>query len=127
MEFVLIGVFVLLITVAHVVAVSSVMKYWRLANLGLNREITTPFPERVKNVLINAILQKKLLQLSVRGIFHMFIFYGFLVYLCIPAAKSLVAFLAPLNILTGRMVTTYTYLSSLITLCQGSCTPMITF
>ena len=102
MQFALIGVFFLLITVAHVVAVSSVLKYWRLAKQGLSREITTPFVTRLKNVLINAILQKKLLQLSVRGVFHMFIFYGFLVYLLHTSSQIIGGFLGPIEYTEGK-------------------------
>jgi len=102
MQYALIGVFFLLFTAAHIVAISSVLKYWRLANQGLTRDITTPFGTRVKNVLINAILQKKLLQLSVRGVFHMFIFYGFLVYLLHTSSQIIGGFLGPIEYTDGK-------------------------
>ncbi|HNE21314.1 MAG TPA: (Fe-S)-binding protein, partial [Turneriella sp.] len=58
----------------------AVMKYWRLAHLGQAQEIKSTFGQKVKNIIINVFLQKKLMKRPVRGIFHIFIFYGFLVY-----------------------------------------------
>ena len=53
-------------------------------------------------MLINAILQKKLLQLSVRGVFHMFIFYGFLVYLLHTSSQIIGGFLGPIEYTDGK-------------------------
>jgi len=58
----------------------AVMKYWKLAHLGQAQEIKSTFAQKVKSMFVNVVLQKKLMQRPVRGIFHVFIFYGFIIY-----------------------------------------------
>lgn len=75
-----ITIFAILFAVAHFIAIKTVLKYWRLSHLGQPLEIKTSMGHRLKNVFINVLLQKKLMKKPVRGIFHIFIFYGFLIY-----------------------------------------------
>ena len=75
-----IAIFTLAFGTAHALAILTVRKYWRLSHLGQPKEVSTPISARIKNIIINVFLQKKLMKRPVRGIFHIFIFYGFLVY-----------------------------------------------
>ena len=61
-------------------AAFTVRKYWMLIKKGQPREIKTPFMARINSVMVNVIFQKKLMKHPVRGIFHIFIFYGFILY-----------------------------------------------
>ena len=80
MEFAQVAIFAVAFVVSFAYAGYAVMKYWKLAHLGQPQEIKSTFGSKVKNVFINVILQKKLMKKPVRGIFHIFIFYGFLIY-----------------------------------------------
>lgn len=73
-------VFSILFLASWAAAIYAVKKHWSFIKAGLPEEIATPIGFKIKQVLVNVLLQKKLMQNPVRGIFHVFIFYGFLVY-----------------------------------------------
>ena len=58
----------------------TVFNHYRMIHLGQPEEIKSSLIFKLKSVLINVLLQKKLFQRPVRGIFHAMVFYGFLVY-----------------------------------------------
>lgn len=80
MEILQVVIFSLVFFGASAYAGLAVLKYWKLSHLGQAQKIESSFMFKVKNVIINVLLQKKLMKKPVRGIFHIFIFYGFLVY-----------------------------------------------
>lgn len=80
MNIALVVLFAVLFAGAHFLAVKTVLKYWRQAKMGQPEEINTSMGTRIKSVIVNVLLQKKLMKRPVRGLFHVFIFYGFLVY-----------------------------------------------
>ncbi len=80
MEIVQVALFAVAFITSFAYAGYAVMKYWRYAHLGQAQEIKSTLGQKVKNVIVNVLLQKKLMKKPVRGIFHIFIFYGFLVY-----------------------------------------------
>jgi len=57
-----------------------IFRNWRLIKGASAWEPETSIPFRIKSVLINVIAQKKLMKKPIRGIFHIFVFFGFLVY-----------------------------------------------
>lgn len=73
-------IFMVLFFASWGIAIYSVATRWQLIKTGLAEEVTTPLSFRIKQILINVLLQKKLMQNPIRGIAHIFIFYGFLVY-----------------------------------------------
>lgn len=80
MEIAQVVLFTVAFIVSFVYAGFAVMKYWKLAHLGQPQEIKSTLGAKIKNIVVNVLLQKKLMKKPVRGIFHIFIFYGFLVY-----------------------------------------------
>ena len=72
---------------------NAVMRYWSYIKLGQKEEVNTPISSRIKSVLVNVILQKKLFKEPIRGIFHVFVFYGFLVYSLHTASQFIGGFL----------------------------------
>ncbi|RME92704.1 MAG: (Fe-S)-binding protein [Candidatus Hydrogenedentota bacterium] len=80
MEIALIALFGILFFGSFTIAGRTVMKYWRQIHLAQPNEIKTPMGERIKSVIVNVLFQRKLMKRPLRGIFHIFIFYGFLVY-----------------------------------------------
>lgn len=72
--------FSLLFFVSWGIAIYSVSQRWQLIKSGLKENVPASTGFRIKQVLVNVLLQKKLMQNPLRGIFHVFIFYGFLVY-----------------------------------------------
>ncbi len=75
----------------------AVMKFWKLAHLGQAQEIKSSFASKVKSMIVNVLLQKKLMKKPVRGIFHIFIFYGFLVYGGHTTSQLIGGFFGPYN------------------------------
>jgi Fe-S oxidoreductase len=75
----------------------AVMKFWKLAHLGQPQEIKSSFGSKVKSMIVNVLLQKKLMKKPVRGIFHIFIFYGFLVYGGHTTSQLIGGFFGPYN------------------------------
>lgn len=61
-------------------AVYTVLRFWKVIGLGQKEIITTPLLFRLKSVFVNVFLQKKLFKHPVRGIFHVLIFYSFILY-----------------------------------------------
>lgn len=94
MKIMAIGIFAFLFFGAHIIALRSVLHYWRYAHHGTVVEIHTHLLEKLKNVLVNVFLQKKLFKRPIRGIFHVFIFYGFLVYTLHTSSQFIGGFLA---------------------------------
>ncbi|MBS0617894.1 MAG: (Fe-S)-binding protein [Spirochaetes bacterium] len=80
MQIVQVAIYTVAFIVAFAYAGYAVMKFWKLAKLGQPHEIKSTFGHKVKNVFINVLLQKKLMKHPVRGLMHVFIFYGFIVY-----------------------------------------------
>ncbi|AFM10859.1 (Fe-S)-binding protein [Turneriella parva] len=80
MEIAQVALFAVAFIASFAYAGYAVMKYWRYAHLGQAQEIKSTLGQKIKNIVINVLLQKKLMKKPVRGIFHIFIFYGFLVY-----------------------------------------------
>ena len=80
MEIVQVALFSVAFIASFAYAGYAVMKYWRYAHHGQAQEIKSTLGQKIKNIVINVLLQKKLMKKPVRGIFHIFIFYGFLVY-----------------------------------------------
>lgn len=73
-------IFAVMFLAAWYWAFSIAFKYWKLAHLAQPDEIKTPMGERVKNVFIYVLLQKKLMKRPARGIFHIFVIGGFGIY-----------------------------------------------
>ncbi|MCX7632797.1 MAG: (Fe-S)-binding protein [Turneriella sp.] len=80
MEIAQVVLFAVAFFTAFAYAIHAVRKYWRLAHLGQPQEIRSTLGQRIKSIVVNVFLQKKLMKRPIRGIFHIFIFYGFLVY-----------------------------------------------
>ncbi len=76
----LIIIFAVIFFAAWSMSFAVAMKYWKLAHQGQPVEIKTPLGERIKNVVIYVLLQKKLMKKPARGIFHIFVIGGFAVY-----------------------------------------------
>lgn len=73
-------VFFILFSGALLGASLIIRNRWQLAKLAEPYETQAPVAERVKSILINVFLQKKVMKFPIRGLFHLFIFFGFLVY-----------------------------------------------
>ena len=73
-------VFSLLFSSALTGAAFIIRKRWGLARLGSPYETNTSTGQKLKSLLVNVLLQKKVMKFPVRGLFHLFIFFGFFVY-----------------------------------------------
>ncbi len=58
----------------------TVFNYYRMVHLGQAEVIKSSLFFKLKSVLVNVLLQKKLFKKPIRGFFHVIIFYGFLIY-----------------------------------------------
>ncbi|MDH4261441.1 MAG: (Fe-S)-binding protein [Spirochaetia bacterium] len=61
-------------------AVYVILHHWKMAHLAQSFTTNTPIIEKIKSVLFNVLLQKKVMKKPVRGIFHVFVFFGFFAY-----------------------------------------------
>ncbi len=96
MEILQIAIFSVAFVLSFGYAGYTVRKFWRYAKLGQPHEIKSSILSRVYNVIINVLLQKKLMKRPVRGLAHVFIFYGFLVYGAHTTSQLIGGFFGPL-------------------------------
>ena len=80
MDLVAILIFSVLTVFAFGLGGYTVFNYYRMTRLGQPEKIESSLFFKLKSVLINVLLQKKLFKHPVRGIFHVMVFYGFIVY-----------------------------------------------
>ncbi len=73
-------VFLILFIVSFSFGGYIVIKYYFLMNKAQPEAIDSGWLFKLKSVFINVLLQKKLYKQPIRGIFHVIIFYGFLIY-----------------------------------------------
>ena len=57
-----------------------VRRYWKVIKIGQKNKIETTFVQKIKNILVNVVFQKKMFKHPIRGLSHVFIFYGFILY-----------------------------------------------
>ncbi len=74
-------VFAAFLAVSTGLFISKIWLNWRRVRSAASEKIATPLGTRLKNVLVNVLLQRKLFKSPLRGILHAFVFYGFLAYL----------------------------------------------
>ncbi len=75
------GIFIPLFFIANYLFFSMLYRQWRAIHYAQPEKISSSLSFRIKNLIINVLLQRKLfLHHPIRGFFHVLIFYGFIVY-----------------------------------------------
>jgi len=72
--------FLVCFVIAWGYAAYVVLRHWRWSHLGQPFTTNLSTNERIKSVFKNVIFQKKVMKSPLRGIFHVFIFWGFFAY-----------------------------------------------
>ena len=75
-----IAIFATLFIVSFGMGAFTVKNYYYMMMQAQPREVKTSLVFKIKSVVINVLLQRKLFKRPVRGFFHALVFYGFLVY-----------------------------------------------
>ncbi len=71
--------FILVVAAGLAVFAYLIYQRWQILKIGKYEDRFSNFGERIKNVIITAFFQRKILKESQAGIMHAFIFWGFLV------------------------------------------------
>lgn len=90
------GIFVVLFILVNVSFVYDVVARFREIFAGLPADRKGDLGKRIGSVVFNVLLQKKLFKRPLRGLFHVFVFYGFLYYV-IHTTSQMVAGMALWN------------------------------
>ncbi|MDW8306864.1 MAG: (Fe-S)-binding protein [Leptospiraceae bacterium] len=109
MEILKIVIFAILFFCAHGLALSAVFRYWKYAHLGTVMEIHTSLWDKIKNVVVNVFFQKKLFNRPVRGLFHVFIFFGFIVYALHTLSQFMGGFFANYDFYIPALIDKYLF------------------
>ncbi|MBV6494788.1 MAG: putative iron-sulfur-binding oxidoreductase FadF [Turneriella sp.] len=95
MEIAQVAIYSVACVLSFTYAIFTVRKFWRLSHLAQPYAIKSTFMQKVNNVIINVLLQKKLMKRPIRGLAHVFIFYGFIVYGAHTSSQIIGGFFGP--------------------------------